>query len=99
MRAWRRYTAWGVLACLIALVIWWPTALVPLAFVLLAAVMTLIRMTRYAAHNVGAGYAVRHLALAIVLTPFLLLGVFLVSRLVQADIERWLLTADERPPP
>lgn len=97
MRAWRRYTAWGLLAAFIGGIVWWPMALMALVFVLVACVMTLVTMTRYAAHNFGTAYAVRHLLLAIVLSPILLLGVFLVSRLVQADIERWHLNAD-RPP-
>jgi hypothetical protein len=97
MRDWRRYTAWGLLAAIVGVVVWWPAALVAMAFVLVACVMTLITMTRYAAHNAGTAYAVRHLALAIALMPVMLLGIFLVSRLVQADIERWHLTA-QRPP-
>src|SRR5687767_13574479 len=71
MLAWRRYTAWGLLAAFIGGVVWWPAALLALVFVLVACVMTLVTMTRYAAHNFGTGYAVRHLLLAIVLTPVL----------------------------
>jgi hypothetical protein len=90
MCAWRRYTAWGLLACVAGLIVFPLSALVALVFVLFSSVMTLIGMARYAAHNVGRAYAIRHLVLAIILTPILFLGVFLVSRLVQADIERWL---------
>lgn len=99
MCAWRRYTAWGLLACVIGLIAWPPSALVALAFVLFSSVMTLIGMTRYANSNVGKAYAIRHLALAIVLAPIFFLGVFLVSRLVQADIERWLMSDNARSVP
>ena len=97
MRAWRRYTAWGLLGSVAGVILWWPAAVVAIAFALFAGVMTLIKMTRYAAHNLGTGYAVRHLLLGVALTPILLIGIFLASRLVEADIERWHLTA-ERPP-
>lgn len=95
MCAWRRYTAWGLLACVIGFIVWLPIGFVAGVFVLFSSVMTLIAMTRYAASNVGRGYAIRHLVLAIALTPILLVGVLLISRLVQADVERWIL-ADER---
>ncbi len=97
MRAWRRYTAWGLLAFVVGSIVWLPAALLATVFSLVTCVMTLVTMTRYAAHNFGTSYAVRHLILAIVLLPILLFGVFLVSGLVQADVERWHLTAD-RPP-
>ena len=77
-----------------ALGLGWVAALSALGFVLFASVMTLVEMTRYAAHNVGKGYAARHLVLAVLLAPVLLAGVLLVSRLVEADIERWHLMAD-----
>ena len=54
-----------------------------------ASVMRLVCMTRAAAREVGTGYAVRHLLLAIALTPVLLLGIFLVLLLVQADMIKW----------
>jgi hypothetical protein len=53
-------------------------------------------MFRAAASEVSVGYAVRHLVLAILLLPALFLGVFLVTRLVEADLVNWRLAA--RPP-
>jgi hypothetical protein len=44
----------------------------------------------------SVGYAVRHLLLALVLLSILFLGVFLVTRLVEADLVNWRLAA--RPP-
>ena len=89
MRVWRRCVAWGIVASVVSAVVFLPVLLLSIPFTLLAAAMTLDHMTRYAASNFGVGYAVRHLVMAIVLAPLLFLGVFLVSFLVQADIERW----------
>ena len=53
-------------------------------------------MVRAAASEVGMGYALRHLVLALALLPLLFLGIFLVTRLVESDQINWRLAA--RPP-
>lgn len=59
-----------------------------------ASVMTLVYMTRAAACEVGAGYALRHLLLAIALMPVLFLGVLVVPLMVQSDMIKWRDAAD-----
>ena len=51
-------------------------------------IMTFLHMTRLAADEVGRGYAIRHLILAILLWPILLLGIFVVPALVEEDVIR-----------
>jgi hypothetical protein len=61
-----------------------------LAFIALvvAIIMTLQYMTRAAAGELGTGYAVRHLILALVLLPFFLLGLFMIPGLVASEIRK-----------
>jgi hypothetical protein len=95
MRAWRLYTAWGIVVLL--LTGWfWPMGVTGLILTLVAVVITLVQMTRFAAHHCGTSYAIRHLVLSVCLMPMLLLGVFVVPRLVETDIDRWRAIEDRR---
>ena len=62
---------------------------IPLAGQLFAAVMTLICLARAANMHAGAGYAARQLVLAVLLTPLLFLGVFLMPVRVRSDLMKW----------
>ena len=73
---------------------WW-VAIVPLCGLGLTCVLTLIYMTRVAMVAVGVGYAVRQLLLALALSPVLLLGVFLVPRLIESDLMNWARNAEK----
>lgn len=57
---------------------------------LLAATATLTVQTRLGWTAFGWAYAARHLLLALVLVPFLLMGVMFIPMLVHADATRWL---------
>jgi hypothetical protein len=89
MRFWHSMTAFSFVA-----LIYSAMALPLLVFVailvllLISVVLTLVYMTQAAVREGGTGYAVKHLVVAIVLSPILLLGVFLVPLMVQADVAR-----------
>jgi hypothetical protein len=89
MRMWRSITAWSSVITILGLVSYFPFALMSVAVLGVASIMALMYMTRAAWHAVDSGYAIRHLGLAIFLMPLALLGVFLVTRLVESDIKKW----------
>jgi hypothetical protein len=53
------------------------------------AIFTLIYMWRAAATEVTVGYAASQVVLAVLLSPILFLGIFLVPALVKSDLLRW----------
>jgi hypothetical protein len=96
MRLWRRVAGWGFWLSIAGIVLYLPLALAAFAVLCLGSTCTLVFMVRASAREVGVGYAIRHLLLAIVLLPVMFLGVFLVTRLVESDMVTWRLAA--RPP-
>jgi hypothetical protein len=96
MRLWRRIAGWGFWLSIPGLVFYLPLAVVAVAVLCVGSIGALVCMTRAGANEVGTGYAVRHLLLALLLIPILFLGVFLVTRLVESDLVGWRLAA--RPP-
>ena len=89
MRMWRSIAGWSLLAFVGGALSIRLLAAIALGGFVAASVMTLIYMTRAAARELGTGYAVRHLLLAVALTPVLLLGIFIVPLLVQSDMIKW----------
>jgi hypothetical protein len=97
MRRWRGGLVWSIASTIVGGLIWLPIAVAGMVAIFVCCAMTLISMAQYAAANRGRAYAVRHTLLAIALTPLALIGIFAVSRLVESDIERWHLDADDEP--
>ncbi len=81
MIKWHRATLWCFLIGM----------LVPIVFIAvpLYTIVTWYFMYRAAAAEVDSGYALRHLLLAVLLTPFLLIGVLLVPLMVESDLTKW----------
>jgi hypothetical protein len=101
MRFWRIVAAYSFVPAPLGLFVYHPILLLALLTFAVGIVLTLTYMTRAAIAEAGPTYAVRHLVLAIVLTPALFAGPFLVSRLVEADLVNWRLAqrpADVIPP-
>jgi hypothetical protein len=96
IRLWRRVAGCGFWLSIAGLVVYVPLAFVAFGVLCVGSVGALVYMVRAAAGEVGVGYAVGHLLLAIVLLPILFLGVFLITRLVEADLANWRLAG--RPP-
>ena len=96
MRVWRTIAASSLGLAPFGLLIYQPLPILALLIFAVAIVLTLTYMTRAAAAEAGTAYATRHLVLAILLTPALFTGPFLVSRLVEADLVNWRLA--QRPP-
>lgn len=96
MRRWRRVAAWGFWLTIAGLAFSLPLALVALVALCVGSIGALVYMFRAGASEVGTGYALRHLVLAMALLPLLFLGVFLITRLVEADLVNWRLA--KRPP-
>jgi hypothetical protein len=89
MRAWRRIAAWGFWLSIGAVFVFPPAAIGTLALLVVCSIGALVCMTRAAAREAGRGYATRQLVL--VLFPVLFAGVFLVTRMVEADLVNWRL--------
>ena len=89
MRIWRSVAFWSLLVFIGGALSNRLLAAVGLGALLAASVMTLLYMTRAATTEVSTSYALRHLFLAIALTPILFLGVFVVPVLVQLDLIKW----------
>jgi hypothetical protein len=86
-----RLAGGALLACVMLVVaMTWPVLALCLVAgtLLLAACSAWYFMFRAAFAQVGRGYAVRHLILAIVLTPLLLAGVFAIPLLVRSDLAK-----------
>jgi len=64
-------------------------AVIPLAGAVVSAMLTLkyLWLTGYV--EAGAGYATRHLLLAIILLPWGFFGIFLVPILLESDMLKW----------
>lgn len=64
-------------------------AIAPLIGAIVAAILTLKYLWLAAYIEAGAGYAARHLALAIILLPWGFFGIFLVPILLESDMLKW----------
>ena len=107
MRRWRRLAGWGICLAVAGQVSGGGPgslvfALLSIGFVLFCfgCVAALVFMYRAAEDEFGTSYAVRHLIFAILGLPVFLLGLFLVTHLVEADLrQRQLADAAEDEPP
>ena len=102
MRRWRSACGWFFWATVAGLYCYRPVGLSAAAGAVCCSVMTLIYLGRAATHEVGVGYAARHITLAILLMPFLLLGIYIVPPLVESDMLNWRRTEEypnDRPKP
>jgi len=70
MRRWRSACGWFFWATVAGLFCYRPVGLAAAAGSVCCSVMTLIYLGRAATHEVGVGYAARHITLAILLMPF-----------------------------
>jgi len=88
MRFWRATAAMGIAAALVG--IRFPPVLPILggALAIAASTLTLFHMTQAAWRAMGRSYALRHLILAIAISPMFFIGVFLVPPLVEVEISR-----------
>lgn len=64
-------------------------AIAPVVGAIVAAVLTLKYLWLAAYIEAGAGYATRHLVLAIILLPWGFFGIFLVPILLESDMLKW----------
>lgn len=55
----------------------------------LSAIMAIIYMGRAALNEMGAWYAVRHIVLALLLSPFMFIGVWWIPGVVMSDLIKW----------
>jgi hypothetical protein len=96
MRRWRWVTLAGVIGCALAVAVnpWLVKA--GWLVVIGSVVATLHYMTSAAHREMGAGYSVRQLIVAIVLTPVCLWGLIVVPRLVENEIHRQRLIESRR---
>ena len=91
MLAWRRFASWCLWLLIPGLLLFWPLGLALFAGLCVCSIGALMYMYRAGASEVGRGYALRQLLLAVILLPVAFLGVFLVTRLVEADLVNWRL--------
>lgn len=89
MRSWRSATAWFFWAAIACLFVSRLVAIIAAVGALCCSIMTLVHMGRAATFEVGRGYAARQVILAVLLMPFLLLGIFIVPPLVESDLLNW----------
>jgi hypothetical protein len=99
MKRWRLLAGLGLWPTLFGLVVYRPLAVFAATVMCAGIVGALVCMYRAAAAEAGAGYAARHVVLAIILMPLLLLGLFFVTRLVEADLINWRLAERRRSQP
>ena len=88
MRFWRSVTG-GCLALSLFGFVNILLAVVPLVGAVVSAVLTLKYLWLAGYVEAGAGYATRHLALAIILLPLGFFGIFLVPILLESDMLKW----------
>jgi hypothetical protein len=69
-------------------------ALLAGAAAVVTGLIAIIYMGRAALAEVGAGYAARHVVLAVALSIVFLLGVWVVPSLVQSDLIKWRAVED-----
>lgn len=89
MQLWRSVAVWSLVAFVGGSLLFPPAGAAGLMVLLVASIITLVYMTRAAAREVSAGYALRHLVLAIALMPVFFLGVLIVPLMVQSDMIKW----------
>ena len=99
MLRWRDLTFACLVATPVAFSLDRTFGLLAFAALVVATTLTLISMTRTAAHEISPAYAVRHLILALLLLPIFFLGPLLVPKLVQADARRLRLSEEDDNPP
>jgi len=88
MRLWRSIGIWSLVGVLFGAVV--PIiGAVALVSLLVASVMTFVYMTRLAALEVSAGYAIRHLLLGLLLLPIFGIGLMIVPVIVESDLVKW----------